>query len=211
MKSNAGRMIACVVSLSTIAAAAIWGERSVDYTAYKSADGVLIVSERPNQFFSVEIPGEKIHLVGPNEIYVLGNAEAAHHPYFMVGDRFVQLMPVPIAEFKGNPRAKDDVILQQQAYYELSAQHPIASKIKKIVLPNGGPALLYSCRVRETGPGSENQLFVTFRENNYIVVLTSNVPTRDTDERVKSLLVHIASSFRASKTPIHVAAQPYTG
>lgn len=209
--TRAGRTTVLLVSLSVIGVAPAWGERSVDYRVFKSADGVLIVSERPGHFFSMNIPGERIHLIGPNEIHVLGNPQAAHHPYFMVRERCVQLMPVPIAEFKGNPRSEDDVILRQQAQYELTAQHPIASNIEKIVLPNGRVALFYSCRVRETGPGSENQLFVTFRENNYVVVLTSNVPKGDTDGKVKSFLVRVASSFGASKTRIRPRAQPYMG
>ncbi len=183
----------------------------VDYAAYKSPAGVLIVSERSGQYFSIDIPGDGIHLVGPNEIYALGNVEAAHHPFIMVGTRCLQVMPVPVAEFKGNPQAGDDVILRQQAKYELDAQHPITSKMKKIVLPNGREALFYSCRVRETGPGSETQVFVTLRQNDYVLVLMSNVPRGDTEERVKAFLARIASSFHASKTPIRPKAPPYVG
>ena len=183
---------------------------SVDYRAYKSADGVLIVSERARQLFSINVPGHKIHLIGPNELYVLGNADAvAHHPYMMVDGRLVQIMPVPIAEFKGNATAQDELILRQQAEYELSAQGSIESNIKSILLPSRRKALLYSCRVRDTGPGSENQLFITLRENDYVLVLNSNVPKGEADEKVKSFLIRVASSFRASKTPIRPAAQPY--
>ncbi len=76
------------------------------YTAFKSADGVLLISNRPDQYFSFDIPGPKIIPVGENQ---------APHPYFIVYDRatmkpnegrMVQVMPVPLAEFKGNlPRA----------------------------------------------------------------------------------------------------------
>jgi hypothetical protein len=195
-----------------VAAASIHAQSGVDHTAYKSADGVLIVSERPNQYFSIGIPGDGIHLVGPNEIYVLGDPEAgAHHPFIMAGDRCLQIMPVPIAEFKGNPQLEDDLILRQQAKYELDAQHTITSKMKRIVLPNGREALFYSCRVREAGPGSETQVFVALRQNSYVLVLTSNVPRGDTEERVKSFLGRVVSSFYASKTPIRPKAQPYTG
>jgi hypothetical protein len=199
----------------TILLASVWiattGSISVDYRAYKSTDGILVISERPGQFFSVDIPGEKIHPV--SKIHLLGTDEAVlHHPYFMVGNRCLQLMPVPIAEFKGNPAADDEAILRAQAQYEINYWKPISSDIKKIALRKGKTGLLYSFRIRRSGSGNEKQMFVTFRENHYVVVLASNVPKGDSDKKVRDFLIRVASSFRGSKSRIpRPAVPPYTG
>jgi len=184
--------------LLTASSASSWAQ----YTAYKSADGVLVVCDKPGHYFSLLIPGHSVHLVRRNEVYVLGKPEEVAHPYFMVGSRFVQLMPLPIAEFNGDVAANDEAILRQQAQYELNAQHPILSSIKLIPLPNGRTALFYFFRVRKSGPASENQLFVTWRERNYVVLIGSNVPKGDSDTSVQSFLLRIASSFRGSSRPI---------
>ncbi len=172
--------------LLTASSASSWAQ----YTAYKSADGVLVVCDKPGHYFSLLIPGHSVHLVRRNEVYVLGKPEEVAHPYFMVGSRFVQLMPLPIAEFNGDVAANDEAILRQQAQYELNAQHPILSSIKLIPLPNGRTALFYFFRVRK------------WRERNYAVLIGSNVPKGDSDTSVQSFLLRIASSFRGSSRPI---------
>src|SRR5437870_3063947 len=107
------------------------------YTAFKSADGVLLISNRPGQYFSLDLPGEKVIPVGPHQ---------ASHPYFLIYDRAtmkreeartVQVMPVPIAEFKGDPSAKDETILRKQAQYEIDYWHPRESRSSLTNLPDG--------------------------------------------------------------------------
>src|SRR5438105_8777954 len=146
------------------------------YTAFKSADGVLLISNRPGQYFSVDLPAAKIIPVG---------ASQAPHPYFLIYDRatmkreegrLVQVMPVPLAEFKGTASANDETLLRQQADYEIQYWHPRHSSSRLTSLTNGRAALLWSLTIAKKLPAGNEQLYLSLRQNDYVLVLSSNLP-----------------------------------
>ena len=172
------------------------------YAAFKSDDGILLISRRPGQYFSIDLPGGKIIPVGQKE---------ATHPSFIICDRpndqpkdgrFVQIMPVPLSEFQGKPGGSDEALLRKQANYEINYWHPRESDLRLIKLQNDRTALLWRMTVARKLPAGSTQLFLSFREGKYVLVLSSNVPNDRGPGPVGNYLRKVALSFRASARPI---------
>jgi hypothetical protein len=172
------------------------------YAAFKSDDGILLISRRRGQYFSLDLPGARIIPVGQKE---------ATHPSFIICDRpndkpkdgrFVQVMPVPLTEFKGSPREKDETLLRQQANYEINYWKPRDSNLRLTKLKNDRTALLWRMTLAKKLRAGSTQLFLSFREANYILVLSSNVPNEQKVEPIEGYLRRVAVSFRSSPQPI---------
>ena len=172
------------------------------YAAFKSADGVLLISQRPGRYFSIDLPGAKIIPVGQKE---------ATHPSFIICDRpndrvqegrFVQVMPVPLAEFKGQPQESDETLLRRQAQYETTYWHPRDSDLRLTKLENGRTALLWQLTLARKLRAGSIQLFLSFREPDYVLVLSSNVPNERKIRPTEAYLRRLAASFHAAARPI---------
>ena len=50
------------------------------YAAFKSDDGILLISQRRGQYFSVDLPGGKIIPVGREEFTIAGEIKLCLHP-----------------------------------------------------------------------------------------------------------------------------------
>lgn len=175
------------------------------YAAFKSDDGILLISQRPGQYFSVDLPGAKIVPVGQKQ---------ATHPSFMVFDsakakpeegRFIQVMPVPLAEFKANPSQTDEAILRRQAEYEIQYWHPSRSDLRPTKLAQGRVGLVWRLSLAQK---KKEQLFLSFRPGNYVLVLSSNLPNDREAKAVENYLRRVAGSFRASAHPLPTPQPP---
>jgi hypothetical protein len=172
------------------------------YAAFKSADGILLISQRPSQYFSIDLPGSKIMPVGQKSM---------SHPSFIICDspddqprngRFVQVMPVPLSEFKGRPNESDQTLLSRQADYEIGYWHPRDSQRRLTTLANGRTALIWKLTLAKKIRTGSMQLFLSFRQQDYVVVLSSNVPDDRDPKSIESYLRRVALSFRADNHPI---------
>jgi hypothetical protein len=83
--------------------------KQAQYTLIKSADGVLVVSNVPGRKFSVDVPGSNIVPYGLKQ---------ADHPFLTADNRLLQIMSVPLAQFRADPKASDEIILRKQMEYE---------------------------------------------------------------------------------------------
>jgi hypothetical protein len=79
------------------------------YEMRKSSDGVLVISKVPSRTYSLDVPGKTIVPYGEKQ---------ADHPYLTADRTFLQILSVPLAEFKADERASDEKILKQQMQYE---------------------------------------------------------------------------------------------
>lgn len=176
------------------------------YAAFKSADGILLISQHPDRYFSVDLPGAKIIPLGQKDL---------SHPAFIICDRpndqakqgrFVQVMPVPLAEFKGRPSEGDEALLRKQAGYEINYWHPRDSDVRLTNLENGRTALVWSLTLAKKGRAGSRQTFLSCREKNYILVVSSNVPNDLKIEPIQAYLRRVAASFRSAARPISTPA-----
>jgi len=172
------------------------------YAAFKSADGILLISQHRNRYFSVDLPGAKIIPVGQQEM---------SHPAFIICDlpnddpkqgRFVQVMPVPLAEFKGQPSESDEALLRKQAGYEINYWRPRESDVRLTKLENGRTALLWRLTLAKKVRAGSRQTFLSLREKNYVLVVSSNVPNDREIEPIQAYLRRVATSFHSAVHPI---------
>jgi hypothetical protein len=157
------------------------------YSLIKSADGVLVVSEVPGRKFSVDVPGLEIVPYGLKQ---------ADHPYLTADSRLLQIMSVPLAEFRADAKASDDVILRRQMEYETNyTRVPISAvKAQQRKLANGRTALLWSF-----APGTQikRQVNLTFRSGSYVVALVGAIDDAHGAADIERFLTRIANSFHA--------------
>jgi len=162
------------------------------YEVYKSGNGVVLLSKRQAEFFTLDIPGDKIVPIG---------MDSAPHPYFTVDGRFLQVMPVLMDEFKGDQTASDETVLKQHLEYEAKYyEEPVSalhSEVRK--LASGQTALFWSFVPKQT---PKEQVFMSFRANGCVVVLGSAVDGDFTKASDQEFLGKIAASFHSSDQPI---------
>ena len=144
-------------------------------------------------------------------------ASQAPHPYFLIYDRatmkreegrLVQVMPVPLAEFKGTASANDETLLRQQADYEIQFWHPRHSSSRLTSLTNGRAALLWSLTIAKKLPAGNEQLYLSLRQNDYVLVLSSNLPPGRDRKQMENYLLRVGASFRASAHPLPTPPPP---
>lgn len=173
---------------------------------------LVLQSKKKERSFTIEIRGEK-------DVAPVG-AGSAPHPYFMVDGRFLQVLSVALEEFKGVATASDETLLKQHLKYEAefhklpmevfrdadSLKLPVAaSRGEKGKATAGRPALSWSFTV----PSSDKkQVFLTFREKGYVVVLGSAVEAPDTKAAVEEFLRQTAVTFRAYDGPVVLKFSP---
>jgi hypothetical protein len=157
------------------------------YSLIKSADGVLVVSDVPGRRFSVDVPGSQIVPYGLKQ---------ADHPYLTADGRLLQIMSVPLAEFRADSKASDEAILRQQMEYETNyIRVPISAvKAQPRKIGSDRAALIWSF-----APGTQikRQMNFTFRSGSYVVVLVGAVDATHGAADIERLLTRIAKSFNA--------------
>ena len=159
------------------------------YEMRKSSDGVLVISKVPGRTYSVNVPGKTIVPYGEKQ---------ADHPYLTADGTFLQILSVPLAEFKADARASDEAILKQQMQYEAGYWHIPLSSIESHTRRVGGRTVLVWSFMPSFGPRPVRQFFLTFRSGRYVVVLGSSVERGATKASLETLLSRIAASFHAT-------------
>ena len=159
---------------------------SAQYELRKSATGFSLESQVKGRRYIVEIPGKTVVPYG---------VEQANHPYLMVDGIFLQMLSVPLAEFKADAAASDEAVLRRQMQYEAAFQKvPLASiRARTRKLTKGRTALMWSFK-HSAAPS--RQVFLTIRAGNYVVVLGSAVQRGQSEAQIEEFLARIAGSFR---------------
>jgi hypothetical protein len=156
------------------------------YEMRKSSDGVLVISKVSGRTYSVDVPGKTIVPYGEKQ---------ADHPYLTTDGTFLQILSVPLTEFKADASASDEAILKQQMQYEAGYWHVPLSSIESHTRKVGRRTALVWSFMPTFGPRPVRQFFLTFRSGNYVVVLGSSVERGATKASLETLLSRIAASF----------------
>jgi len=159
------------------------------YEILKSANGFLVVSKVPGRTFTLNVPGNKLTPYG---------AKTESHPYLVVDGVFLQVLSVPLAEFKANAKASDETVLRQQVQYEASYYKVPLSQVESHTRKAGGRAVLVWSYVPTFSPRPVRQVFVTLRAGSYVVVVGSAVQPGKTRSSIEALLTRIVASFHAT-------------
>ena len=156
------------------------------YDLRKTPDGFALVSQVKGRKYIVDIPGKAVVPYGVHE---------ASHPHLMVDGVYLQMLSVPLAEFKADAAASDEAVLRQQMQYEAKFQKvPLSSlQARTRKLASGRPALLWSFK-HSAAPS--RQVFLTTRAGNYVVVLGSAVQGGQSEPQIERFLTRIAGSLR---------------
>jgi hypothetical protein len=159
------------------------------YEIRKSADGFLVVSKVPGRTFSVNVPGKQLTPYG---------AKTESHPYLVIDGVFLQVLSVPLAEFKGDAKASDERVLKQQMQYEANHYKVPLSQIESHTRKAGSRTALIWSYVPTFSPRPVRQIFLTLRAGTYVVVIGSAVQPGQTKSSIEALLTRIGASFRAT-------------
>ena len=156
------------------------------YELRKTADGVSLESQLKGRRYIVNIPAKTVVPYG---------VQQASHPHLMVDGVYLQMLSVPLAEFKGDAAASDEAVLRQQMQYEANFQKVPLSSIRARTrkLPKGRVALVWSFK---PAAAPTRQVFLTIRAGNYVVVLGSAVQPSQSEPQIERFLARIADSFR---------------
>ena len=159
------------------------------YEMRKSSDGVLVISKVPSRTYSLDVPGKTIVPYGEKQ---------GDHPYLTADGTFLQILSVPLAEFKANANAGDEAILRQQMQYKANYYKVPLSQIDAHTRKVAGRTALVWSFMPTFGPRPVRQIFLTLRSGSYVVVLGSSVERGATKASLETLLSRIAASFHAT-------------
>jgi hypothetical protein len=159
------------------------------YEIRKSADGFLVVSNVPGRRFTLDVPGKHVTPYG---------AKTQSHPFLTVDGVFLQVLSVPLAEFKVDIRAGDETVLQKQMRYEANYWKVSPSQIDSHIREVAGRTVLVWSYTPSFGPRRVQQIFLTLRSGGYVVVLGSTVQPGQKKTSIETLLARVAASFHAT-------------
>jgi hypothetical protein len=159
------------------------------YEMRKSSDGVLVVSKVSDRTYTLNVPGKTIVPYGEKQ---------ADHPYLTADGTFIQILSVPLAEFKADASAGDEAVLRKQMQYEANYYKVVLTSIDSHTRKVGGRTALVWSFMPTFGPRPVRQVFLTFRAGSYVVVIGSSVERGATKSSIESLLARIAASFHAT-------------
>jgi hypothetical protein len=181
-------LLSCVLIASTVCAFA-------DITAYKSKDGIVLVSNAPGQHFSIQIKGSKFEPVGEG---------STSNPTFMVDGQFTQLAVIRIEDFNAKTTNETELLKGYLAYEtEFYKDHlkDISSKFLKPIA--GHQRLTWSATPKDPSSKARN-VFLVFVYRNSILSLSTAVPNGSPEETARKRLEEMASSFKPSDKPIRL-------
>ena len=178
-------MRALIAFLLLVSATPIFAQ----YEMRKSSDGVLVVSKVSGRTYTLDVPGKTIVPYGEKQ---------ADHPYLTADGTFLQILSVPLAEFKCDVSAGDEAVLRQQMQYEASYYKVPLASIDSHTRKVGSRSALVWSFMPTLGPRPVRQIFLTFRAGSYVVVIGSSVERGQSKSSIESLLARVAASFHAT-------------
>lgn len=163
------------------------GHQFGDYVLTTVPHGLSIAALARGREFLLGLKGDKI---------VISKDVSPGRLALTVDNKFLQLFSVPLADFDGTMSSSDLAVQRQymefkaRAYHvPLSAIHVEASKLK-----SNRNVLVWSFEPHLT-PKVKQQLFLTWRYRDYLVVLGSVITPDQSVDQIKPWLIKIAESF----------------
>jgi hypothetical protein len=164
-----------------------------DITAFKSKDGIVLVSNTPGQHFSVQMKGSKFKLPREN---------SSPNPMFMVDGQFMQLAVIRIEDLKVKTTDERELLKGYLAYETKFYKDHLKDITSTFLKPvNGHPRLTWSASPMDPAAKVRN-VFLTFVQKGYIVSLSTAAPVGAPEEPARKRLEAVAVSFKPSDKPI---------
>lgn len=179
-------LLFCVLIASTVGAFA-------DITAYKSKEGIVLVSKAPGQHFSIQIKGSKFETLGEG---------STANPMFMVDGQFIQFAIIRVEELKAKTTDETELLkgyLDYETAFYKGQLKDISSRFLKPV--SGHQRLTWSATPKDPSSKVRN-VFLVFVWRNTILSLSTAVPAGSPEETARKRLEGIAESFKPSDKPI---------
>ena len=139
-------LLFCILIVSTIGAFA-------DITAYKSKDGIVLVSNDPGQYFTIQIKGSKFEPLGEG---------SSSNPMFMVDGQFIQVAVIRIEDLKAKTTDEAELLKDYLAYETEFYKGHLKDISSKFLKPVGGHQRL-TWSASPTDPSSKvRNVFLVF-------------------------------------------------
>ena len=170
--------------------------------AIKTADGYLLVWNRPDIHFSVLIKGKDIKPLNDSE-----------HVFFQVDGMVFQIQLASIGEFAPEAKEKkldDKTILAAHRDWESQyAEEMMRGKLKvessSTKLSSGADALLWQYDMPEAMKvEAKKQVYLTVVSGDYVMVFNSVVTPKVSEEQARKLLQDTVATVKTSPDPIDV-------
>jgi hypothetical protein len=170
--------------------------------AIKTADGYLLVWNRPDIHFTVLIKGKDIKPLNDSE-----------HPMFQVDGMLLQIQLADVGEFAADAKEKkldDTAILAAHRDWESKfAEEQLGGKLKvessSTKLSSGAEALLWQYDMPEALKAeAKKQVYLTLVGGEHVIVLNSAVTAKVSEEQARKLLQDTVATLKTSPDPIDV-------
>jgi hypothetical protein len=172
--------------------------------AVKTADGFLIIWNRPDLSFTISIKGKEVKPL-----------DAGEHIFFTVDGKVLQIQSLPISNFAPDARKdklSDDAILNahrdwERAFIESELLHqPISVKSSAEKLPNGMQAMIWQYDLPKDVANSDarTQMYVTVVAKDYLILMNGVVNSDFSEAQVRSFLAATMSTLKISSERIDV-------
>lgn len=170
--------------------------------AIKTADGYLMVWNRPDLHFTILIKGK--------DIKPLNDAE---HIMFQVDGMLLQIQLADVREFAADAKEKkldDAAILAAHRDWESKfAEEQLGGKLKvessSTKLSSGAEVLLWQYDMPEALKAeAKKQVYLTLVGGDHVIVLNSAVTPKVSEEQARKLLQDAVATLKTSPDPIDV-------
>lgn len=168
-------------------------------TAIKTEDGVLLVWNQPDNYFTIEIRGREIHPL-----------DSAGHVFFNVDGIVFQVQSVAVGEFMKDA-AKMGVSPQstlaahrdwETRFIESSLHRKLKVQSSAIRLKDGNEALFWEYDMpKGVKSDAKRQLYLTVVNGGNVLLLNGVMTGKQKEEAVRKLLVNTMETLQKSSKP----------
>jgi len=188
----------CFLAISAIAVAAQQPEPS---GLVKTADGVLLVWNQPDNYFTLEIKGKLIEPLQQNALW------------FKVDGKFFQLLIAGKSDFKAPAKPDDRSYLEAHAKWESDylgglMQRKLEIKSSPVKLSNGAEALTWSYDMPKLSDKQtvSKQLYITTVNRNHVFGINVPVEPGDDEKRLWQMITDAINTLKPSDKPLSLEA-----
>jgi hypothetical protein len=188
-----------VVLLSFLLGGGVEARQDDEITAVKTEDGVLLVWNRPNDYFTIEIRGREIRPL-----------DSSGHVFFNVDGIVLQVQSVAVSEFlkdAGKAGESPQSMLAvhrdwETRFIESSLSRKLKVRSSAVKLKEGGEALFWKYDIpKGVGSDASQQLYLSAVNGRSVLLLNGVVTGKHKEEAVRRLLVNTMETLRKSPKP----------
>ena len=192
------RRVAILTLILLFAADARAASQEQGISAIKTGDGILLVWNQPNDFFTLEVKGTDIRPLGSERVF------------FEVDGVVFQVQSAAVSQFlkSGTEGRSAQSVLDAHRDWEAAHIEGLLGKKLKVAssplkLKGGGEALLWKFDMPEGLNGeAKQQMFVTVLNGENVLLLNGVVSEKVREAAVEQFLVATAGTLKRSPKPI---------